>query len=97
MPASHVPWRSFIITTIETLVAFYSASFSLIMYFLHRGTHALPLSIIMVLLYVFVLILCVKRTIQRLPLPALMLIVPIAPLIALILIVSLIPLIEKLL
>lgn len=91
---SMVPWKKYLTLTAESLLAFYIATFCLIMFFSHRGFDWLITSIFLVLLYLFVLFACAKRVFKKVSLPAMMIIVPIAPLIALILVVSLIPLIE---
>lgn len=88
-----LPWRIYLNTTLETLLAFYLATFSLAMFFTHRGTSWVWMGM-MVLLYILVIILCAKRIANKLPLQALMIIIPIAPFIALSIILTLIPILE---
>lgn len=91
-----VPWKKYLILTLESLLAFYLATFCFIMFFTHRGPDWILTGIILSILYLFVIFVCAKRTLAQLSMPALMLVIPIAPLIALTLVVSLIPIIEKL-
>lgn len=91
---SVVPWKAYLTLTAESVLAFYLATFCLIMFFIHRGSNWQLSGSILVLLYLFVLFVCGKRLLAKLSLPALMIVIPIAPLLALILVVSLIPLIE---
>lgn len=89
-----VPWKAYLKITAESLLAFYISTFCLIMYFVHNGFSSIVLSILMVICYLFVIGVCAKRILEKLALPAIMLVVPTAPLVALILVVSLIPVIE---
>jgi len=91
---SLLPWKVFLINTTESLLAFYLASFSIGMYFLHRPANWALTGILLGLLYLFVIFVCAKRVLQQLSLATVMLIIPIAPLIALIIIVTLIPVLE---
>lgn len=94
--ASLIPWKLYLTITAESLLAFYIASFSLGMFFIHRGEKWMALGVIMGMLYLVVICICAKRILSTLPIAAIMLIIPIAPLIALIIIVTLIPVIEML-
>lgn len=90
-----LPWKLYIKTTVESLVAFFIATFCLAMFFVHHGQNwAIP-AIILGVLYIFVIFALIKRIVEKFSLAALMLIVPIAPLIALIMVVSLIPILQK--
>lgn len=91
-----VPWKRYVTLTAESLLAFYLASFCLIMFFTHRGPDWVITGIFLVVLYLFVIFVCTQRVLTKLSMPALMLVIPIAPLIALCLVVSLIPIIERL-
>jgi hypothetical protein len=91
---SSVPWKAFVKTTSESILAFYIATFCLGMYFLHRSPEWWQMGIVLGLLYSFVIIVCAKRVFENLSLAAIMLITPIAPLIALIIVVTLIPILE---
>ena len=90
-----VPWKNYLTITAETLLAFYLATFCMAMYFTHQGAQWIFPSVLLGILYVFVLAVCVKRIIARLSIAALMLVIPIAPLLALTLVVSLIPVLEQ--
>lgn len=93
---SIAPWRLYIITTLEAILAYFLATFSLGLYFSHLSDAWIITSIIMGILYVFVMILLLKRVIQKVSLAAFMLIIPIAPLLALITVLVLIPLLQLL-
>lgn len=92
---SKVPWKIFIVSTAESLLAFYLASFSLGMYFLHRPVNWFWTGLLLGLLYLLVIIICAKRVVEKLSIATVMLIIPLAPLIALIIIVTLIPVLEQ--
>jgi hypothetical protein len=92
---SLLPWKLYLTITVESLLTFYIATFCVAMFFIHHGTNWIIPGIFLGLLYAFVIFACSKRVIQSLPLPALMLIIPLAPLIAIIIIVSLIPVLQN--
>ena len=91
---SIVEWKPFVITTIESLIAFYIATFCIAMFFIHHGSAWMSLAIILGLLYLFVIFMCGKRVLEKMSMATVFLIIPIAPLIALIIVVSLIPLLQ---
>ncbi len=91
---SIVPWKHYIKITVESLLAFYVATFCVGMFFMHGGRHHYLLATLLIILYLFVIVICSKRVLEKLSLPALMLVIPIAPLIALIIVVTLIPILE---
>jgi hypothetical protein len=91
---SLVPWKLYMVTTAETLLTFYIATFCIAMYFTHRGAQSLVPGILIVMLYVFVIFACAKRVQEKLPMAGIMLIIPIAPLLALIIVISLIPVLQ---
>ena len=91
---SLLPWKIYIVTTIETLLAFYIATFSLAVFFIHRGNNWHMQAFFLALLYLFVIFCCGKRIIEKLPISAVMLIIPIAPILALIIVISLIPILQ---
>lgn len=93
---SLVPWKIYLSITIESLLAFYIATFCVVMYIAKNGLSFIIPSIILGLLYVFVIAACIRRTIQKLPISSLMLIIPLAPLIALLIVLSLIPILKLL-
>lgn len=89
-----IPWKFYLGLTLESLLCFYLATFSFAMFFKFRGSSDLSMMIILGVLYLFVIVCCGIRLIKKLPLAALMLLIPIAPFIALALIMSLIPLLQ---
>lgn len=91
-----IHWKSYLTITAESLLAFYMATFCVAIFFTHQGSQWLLISILLVILYLFVIGVCVKRVIQTLPLQALMLFIPLAPLIALFIVISLIPVLQVL-
>ncbi|MBX3709419.1 MAG: hypothetical protein KIT56_03605 [Gammaproteobacteria bacterium] len=91
-----MPWKLYLSITIESLLTFYIATFCIAMYFIHRGTQWVTLSVVMGILYLFVIFTCAKRIFQALPVSALMLIIPLAPLIAIGMVISLIPILQYL-
>lgn len=88
------PWKRYIFTTLECLIAFYIATFCMALNFFKYGVSSPAASIMLGILYIYVIYLCVRLIVQRFSLAALMLIVPIAPLIALIMVVTLIPILQ---
>lgn len=77
-------WKFYTITVIESFLAFFIASFCIVMYYFHRDEGWITTGIILLLLYIFVIIVCVKRLIEKLSMAALMLLAPIGPLMVLI-------------
>lgn len=99
MQESHkhfVPWKKYIILTVESLLAFYLATFSFALFFKHHGPNWIPLAVLLGFLYLFVIFACAKRLFQQLPIATIMLIIPIAPFIALSTVISLIPVLQHL-
>jgi hypothetical protein len=93
---SLVPWKLYLTTTAESIIAFYLATFSLAMFYIHRGDNWVPFAVILGALYLFIIFVCAKRVIEKLPISAVMLIIPIAPLIVIIMVISLIPVLQVL-
>lgn len=91
---SLVPWKFYITITAESLLAFYLATFCIAMYFTHRGPSWIMMGVVLAILYLFVIGVCIKRVIEKLPIAALMLIIPLAPLIAITIVISLIPVLQ---
>jgi hypothetical protein len=91
-------WKQYVLTVTEAWIAFCIATFAIGMYFSHLENNAWTLifAILMVIFYFFVIIVCIKRMVERLPIAALMLLVPIAPLAVLLLVISLLPIIQTL-
>lgn len=89
-----VPWKVFLKITLESLIAFYIATFCMAMYYIHRSEQWVITGLFLALLYLFVIAVCAKRVIEKLSMATIMLIIPIAPLIALIIVISLIPLLQ---
>lgn len=86
----------YMFTLIKTLIAFCIATFCVAMYFSHLGQHWLLPGIFLIVLYVFVLGLCIRNLTKHLNVAALMLITPIVPLAAMIVILLLVPVLQKL-
>lgn len=95
-PKSLVPWKIYLRVTAETITAFFVATFCLLMFIAHRPSNWVLPMILIAITYLFVIGICIRRVFQKLPLSAIMLIIPIAPLLALIMVVSLIPVIQYL-
>lgn len=93
---SVVPWKAYLILTAESVLTFWIATFCIGMYFLHHEPNWIPTAIFLAILYLFVIIVCAKRIMEKVTIAALMLIIPIAPLLALIIVVTLIPILEYL-
>ena len=91
---NHVPWRPYLILTIETFVAFYLSTLAMAVYFTHGGLNWALASGLMVVLYLFVIGACVTLLLKKLSSAALMLVIPIVPLLALGTVISLIPVLE---
>ena len=91
-----IPWRQYTATIIEAWLAFCIATFSIGMYFSHLNDSGVTIffGALLIALYLFVIVMCVKRLINKLAIPALMLMVPIAPLAILLLVISLVPIIQ---
>ena len=90
------PWKYYTKATIESLVAFYLATFSLAVFFTHQGVDFILLAVLQVVLYLFIVGVIVRRVIQKFPVQALMLMVPMVPLIVLIIVITMIPVLERL-
>lgn len=93
--SSHtISWRLYLTVTAETLLAFYIAIFSLIMTLTHRSGRFGLVDVIMIILFVAVIVMCALRIVSKLPLQALMIIIPVAPFLALVILLSLIPILQ---
>lgn len=90
-----VPWHAYLPVVIQSIAAFYIATLCIGIYFTHQGGHFLLMSIVFVLLYLLVILICIKRLISKLSVAALMLAIPIAPLLVLIMVVTMIPILEN--
>jgi len=92
------PWKQYTILVLESWLAFCIATFAMGVYFTHLNAAAwiTAESILMIVAYVFVIIICIQRLIRQLPIAVFMILVPIAPLAVLILVVSLLPIIQQL-
>jgi hypothetical protein len=91
-----VPWKVYISTLIECTLSFGIATFCMAMFFTHQGSEWVFLSILLGILYLFVIVVCVRRIAQRFSFATLMLFIPIAPLIPLVIILMLIPILQAL-
>src|SRR3990167_10305311 len=92
----NISWQNYTFTVMGVFFAFSMATFAMGVYFSHLPGSQLPVSILLVALYLLVIFLCIRRLVQKLPLPALMLLVPIAPLAILLLVISLLPIVQML-
>lgn len=93
-PRQLLPWKHYLYVFFESILVFYLATFCLAVFFSNRGVSWLANGIVLILLYIFVIAVCIKRVYDQLPIAALMLLIPIIPLVALISVVSLIPIIQ---
>jgi membrane-associated HD superfamily phosphohydrolase len=91
-------WKRYALTLAEVWVTFCVATFTIALFFsqLNSDVSTIILAVMLGILYIFVIVLCIKRLLDNLPIGALMLLVPIAPLAVLLLVVSLLPIIQKL-
>lgn len=92
---SIVPWKSYLTTTIQTISAFYLATFCFAIFFTHHNGSGVFTWLLMGALYLTVIGLCVTHIIRRFSMAALMIVIPVAPFLALTCVVSLIPVLEK--
>ena len=91
---STIPWKKYIYAVSETSLTFLLASFCLGMYFTHQGYTSIPMSVILVALYLFVVAVSIQRMVKTFSIAAVMLMIPIAPLLVLIVAVALIHLLQ---
>ena len=89
-------WKKYTLRVVLAMIAFYLATFSLIIYFYYHQSNQVLIDCVTVGLYLFILFAIVKRLAETLPLAVLMILIPIAPLYALIVIVTMIPIIQLL-
>lgn len=89
-------WKFYTVTIVQVWVVFSIVTFVFGLYLTHLGVDHLIVTIVMALLYIFVIVCCIKRLVERLPVAALMLLVPIAPLAVLLLILSILPILQQL-
>ncbi|MBA3660158.1 MAG: hypothetical protein H0W64_00340 [Gammaproteobacteria bacterium] len=92
--SSGVSWNIFLKITVESLIAFYIATFCLAMVVTHRSDYFIFDIVFLVILYAFIIIVCGWRVGRNLSIATVMLIIPIAPFVALAIIVSMIPLLQ---
>lgn len=92
----HSAWKYGVITILEVWLSFCIATFAMGMYLTHHQEAYWLLTGVMILLYLVVIVCCIKRLVERLSIPALMLLVPIAPLAILLLVISILPILQHL-
>lgn len=92
---SIVPWKMYLITTLQTVSAFYIATFCFAIFFTHSSNTGIASWLLMGALYLAVIGMCITHIIRRFSMAALMIVIPIAPFLALTSVVSLIPVLEK--
>lgn len=93
-----IPWKRYSVTLAEVWITFCIATFSLLLFMSHLNSEpqVIAQAVLIGILYLFVVVVCIKRMINRLSIAALMLMVPIAPLAVLLLVISLLPIIQQL-
>jgi hypothetical protein len=91
-PIARVPWKRYIIAVTETVITFTLASFLFGLYLLHRGDTSV--TVLLAMVYAFVVIFSIYRMVRTFSLAAVMLMVPIAPFVVLMIVVSLIHLLQ---
>lgn len=94
--ATMLSWKHYGAAIAEVWIAFCIATFSAGMFFSHLHGSQMITNVFVLALYIAVVVLCIKRISEKLPISAIMLLIPIAPLCVLLLVVSLIPIIEQL-
>ena len=87
-------WKPYLIDSLQFLFVFYISTFCIILFFLHKRTHWLAASIILVVLYLSILFFSLRKLIRKLPIPVIFLAAPTIPLLMLISFVSMIPLLQ---
>lgn len=87
-------WKTYFYVLAQTWLAFFVASFCLAVYLRHMAGSWIITTVCMAVLYLGVLVACVKRTIDNLSIAALMLLIPIAPLLILLFAIGLLHLIQ---
>lgn len=90
-----IPWKRYLTTLSECLLAFAITTFCIALYFT-RCEISIIESIVLIILYVFVIGVCVKRIAQQFSLAAIMLMIPLAPLVPLVFVMLLIPILQYL-
>lgn len=91
-----LPWQHYFKLIVEFLVTFCLASFCMAMFFTHQGANSIPLSIFLILLYLFVIGGCFYKLLKNFPIALLMLMIPLIPLVPMVLVLVFMPLIQKL-
>lgn len=89
-------WKNYLFICLKFLGVFYVSSFCLALFIMHKVAHKWGLSIFMILLYIFILIVSLRKMIKKLPMAALVLASPLIPLFMLIIIVTMIPILQNL-
>lgn len=87
--------HNYLLTSIECIIAFLVATFSVAMFFSHLTPGWYLSGIALIILYVFVLVTCTYLMCKRFSVAALMLLTPIVPLVALLFVLMLLPLLAK--
>jgi hypothetical protein len=89
-------WKHYLIIGLKFLGVFYISSFCLALFFMHKMVHEWGLSIFMISLYLFILVISLRKMIKQLPMAVLVLASPLIPLFMLIILVTMIPILENL-
>lgn len=89
--SSPTTWKSYLFKALKFLVTFYITTFCMLVFFIHRGEDWLIQGICLVILYLFVLTVSLKKFFSKLPMPAILLASPTIPLFMLMIVISMIP------
>lgn len=87
-------WKSYLLDATKFLVIFYISTLCMAAFFMHRGEHWIIPGIFLGILYLFVIIISLRKMIKKLPMAAILLAAPTIPLFMLIFVVSMIPLLQ---
>ena len=85
------PWQQQMILCLQSVLAIYLATFCVSLFFMHHNEHWVMPAVLLGLAYAVVIVVSIKRLIQGLPMPVLMIAAPTVPLIILLLIITLFP------
>lgn len=89
-------WKAYTKTILGVFFVFALGTFSMAVYFTHLDGASVILSALLVVLYLGVIGMCIRKLVLTLSPAALMLLVPIAPLAILLLVVALLPIVQML-
>jgi hypothetical protein len=87
-------WKIYFTSISEAILCFVLTTFCMGVYLIHHDNHWV-LTALMIIFYLVCFGITIWRTIKKLSMAALMLVIPIAPLLILIIVVSMLPILEK--